>query len=293
VKRPKTKRLHIVEGTDWKTSVIALLDSRSPYRPWRYGFGEARIGDPVAIVLNTEPRTVMTSLGRFGTDGRRDRAVVEWPLPAPSLVDLDSLVMLLELDSDLRDVWKLRGDAARGLEVALADASERRDHRMRFGHSSVAEARVLLHSRGRCSGCKSLIDLAGEEAIDSFRIRTVDAADRAAPDVLIADGWGSPSYLEAGIPASCWREALPEDWPGVLCMSCCRRMDEDGYASLIDFRFSQHARCPRCGAAKTQILQFGMPISREAHLDTPPWVSWRGCVTRGERWACSMCAHTW
>jgi hypothetical protein len=87
--------LHIVEGTDWKLAVIALLDSRSPYRPWRYGFGEARKGDPVAIVLNTEPRTVMTSLGRIGVDGRRDRAVVEWPLPAPGLVDLDSLVLLV------------------------------------------------------------------------------------------------------------------------------------------------------------------------------------------------------
>ena len=57
-------RLHIVEGTDWKDALIALLDDRSPYRPWRYGFGEAHEGDPVAIVLNTDPPSVMTALGK-------------------------------------------------------------------------------------------------------------------------------------------------------------------------------------------------------------------------------------
>ena len=46
---------------------------------------------------------------------------------------------------------------------------------MRFGHSSVAAARVLLHSRGRCSGCDFGIDLTGEDARDAVHIRTVDA----------------------------------------------------------------------------------------------------------------------
>ena len=293
MKQPKTKRLHIVEGTDWKTSIIALLDSRSPYRPWRYGFGEARKGDPVAIVLNTEPRTVMTSLGRIGVDGRRDRAVVEWPLPAPGLVDLDSLVMLLEIDSDPRDVWRLRGDTARRLENALTDANQRRDQQMRFGHSSVAAARVLLHSRGRCSGCDSMIDLAGEDASEAFHTRTVDAAEREAPEVLIKDERGARSYLEAGIPASCWRESLPADWPGVLCMSCCTRMDEDGHTSLIDFRFSQHAKCPSCGAVKAKALQFGMPVSRDVYRDTPPWIDWRGCCPSGNNWTCTVCTYAW
>lgn len=291
MKQPKTKRLHIIEGPDWKTSIVALLDSRSPYRPWRYGFGEARIGDPVAVVLNTEPRTVMTSLGRIGTDGQWDRAVIEWPLPAPELVDLDSLVMLVGCDP--RYVWQLRGDTARKLEAALTDATDRSDQRMRFGHSSVAAARILLHSRSRCDGCKSLIDLAGEEAAESFLIRTVDSAEREAPEVLIKDERGARSYVEQGIPTSCWRETLPADWPGVLCISCCKRTEEDGYARLVDFRFSQHPRCPRCGAVKTQVLQFGMPVSREVYADTPPWVSWSGCVNRGERYTCAVCSHTW
>jgi hypothetical protein len=291
VKQPKAKRLHIIEGTDWKMSIIALLDSRSPYRPWRYGFGEARKGDPVAIVLNTEPRTVMTSLGRIGTDGRRDRAVVEWPLPALGLVDLDSLVILL--GSDPRYVWQLGGDAARRLETALTDANDRRDQQMRFGHSSIAAARVLLHSKGRCSGCDSMIDLAGADARESFRIRTVKAVEREAPEVLIKHERGARSYVEQGIPASCWRETLPADWTGILCMSCCRRMDEDGHTSLIDFRFSQNAKCPRCGAWKAKALQFGMPASRDEYRDTPPWIDWRGCCPNGNKWTCAACANMW
>ena len=38
-------RLHILEAADWKDGVITLLAPSSPYRPWRYAFGEARAGD--------------------------------------------------------------------------------------------------------------------------------------------------------------------------------------------------------------------------------------------------------
>ena len=63
-----TERLHIVEGTVWKDAVISLLDSRCRYQPWRFGFGEAHMGDPVAIVLNTDPPSVLTELGTLGAD---------------------------------------------------------------------------------------------------------------------------------------------------------------------------------------------------------------------------------
>ena len=197
VKQPTKKRMHIVEGTDWKASIVALLESRSPYRPWRYGFGVARKGDPVAIVLHTDPRTVLTTLGRIGADGRPDRAVVDWTLPKPGLVDLDSLVMFLGFGdaSDPRDVWRLRGDAATRLEVALTEAHRWRDKHMRFGHSSVAAARILLHSKGRCTGCMHLIDLTGEDARESFRIRTVDQPARDAPEVLIKEERDPPSCM--------------------------------------------------------------------------------------------------
>ena len=103
-----------------KDAVIALLESRSPYRPWRHGFGEAHEGDPVAIVLNTDPPSVMTTLGRIGTDGRPDRAVVKWPVASPGLLDLATLATVVgfEYDQDPRDVWQLHGDAAIRMELA-------------------------------------------------------------------------------------------------------------------------------------------------------------------------------
>jgi hypothetical protein len=64
-----TERLHIVEGSEWKDAVIALLEPESPYRPWRLGFGEAHADDPVAIVLNTDPTSVLTKLAYIGDDG--------------------------------------------------------------------------------------------------------------------------------------------------------------------------------------------------------------------------------
>ncbi|CAA0138286.1 Uncharacterised protein [Mycolicibacterium vanbaalenii] len=95
-----TERLHIVEGSDWKDAVISLLDSRSPYRPWRYGFGEARMGDPVAIVLNTDPPSILTELARIGADGRPDRALMNWPIAAPGLVDLATLAVVGDFAQD-------------------------------------------------------------------------------------------------------------------------------------------------------------------------------------------------
>jgi hypothetical protein len=132
-----TERLHIVEGSDWKDAVIALLESRSPYRPWRYGFGEAHQGDPVAVVLNTDPPSVLTGLGRIGVDGRLDRAVVEWRYPAPVLIDLATLTMVVafEHDQDPRHAWQLRGDAAIQMELALTECAYRDDSSMRFEHT--------------------------------------------------------------------------------------------------------------------------------------------------------------
>jgi hypothetical protein len=268
------------------------MESRSPYRPWRYGFGEAREGDPVAVVLNTDPRTVMTTLGRIGADGQWDRALVDWPLLGPGLVDLESLVMLVDLDP--RATWQMRGDAARRLKKALIHADLYRDPYMRFGHSSVAAARILLHSEGQCTGCDSVIDLTKPDATESFRIRTVDAVEREAPEVLVREKRsGDLSYNQASISARSWPLRLPADWPGVLCMSCCARMNADGYTSLIDCRFSQHAKCPRCGVAKTQAVHAGMPISGNVYRDTPPWIEWRGCCDEGDTWTCTVCAHRW
>ena len=140
-----TERLHIVEGSDWKDAVIALLESRSPYRPWRYGFGEAHEGDPVAIVLNTDPPSVLTALGKIGADGVPDRALVAWPLTGPGLVDLATLTMVVafKYDQDPRHAWQLRGDAAIQMELALTECQYRNDPSMRLGHTSVLRVAVV------------------------------------------------------------------------------------------------------------------------------------------------------
>ena len=125
------ERLHIIESSDWKDAVIALLDSRSHYRQWRYGFGEAYEGDPVAFVLNTDPPSVVTVLGRIGSDGRPDSAVVQWPQPGPGLVELATLVMLVDFGSeDPRDSWQLRGAAATRVESALTECQGRVDAKL-------------------------------------------------------------------------------------------------------------------------------------------------------------------
>ena len=58
---------HIVEGNNWKDAVIALFEPESPYRPWRHGFGKAHAGDPVAVVVYTDPASVLTRLRTSAT----------------------------------------------------------------------------------------------------------------------------------------------------------------------------------------------------------------------------------
>ncbi len=287
----KNKCLHIVEGSDWKDAVITLLEDRSPYRPWRYGFGEAHVGDPVAIVLNTDPPSVMTRLGRIGADGRIDRAEITWGFSSPTLLDLGTVAAIVGFphDEDPRNEWRLRGDVAARMELALTDSDGGRNRSLRFGHSSMAAAAVLLHSGGRCTGCEAVIELTGEGARDSFHIRTVSAPERARPEVVIMEARGRPSWEYGPIPNNCWLPDLPADWPGVLCSRCHDAMRDEGFTSLIDYRFSQHPRCPYCGARRTQSARFGHIL----HLDFPPWDDHRGCCVTEDVWTCTACGGTW
>ncbi|MGV0833956.1 hypothetical protein [Mycolicibacterium thermoresistibile] len=286
-----TDRLHIVEGVDWKAAVISLLDSRYPCHPWRYGFGEAHAGDPVAIVLNTDPASVLTSVGRIGIDGRPDLAVIEWPFHGVGLVDLTTLTLTLGLDEDPRDCWQLRGYAAQQLETMLLECEYHHDHTTRFGHSSVVQARILLHSKGLCTGCDDSIELVGHDAGENLYIHTVDVPPREAPQVVVKTE-RVPSYYYGPIPDSCWRPDLPVDWPGVLCSRCRQRMNVDGHTRLLDFRFSQHPKCPRCGAQRTQRAVFGEPSPRGLD-DLPPWRESRGCIVTNDIWTCTMCLYRW
>ena len=282
-----TERLHIVEGTVWKDAVISLLDSRCRYQPWRFGFGEAHMGDPVAIVLNTDPPSVLTELGTLGADGRPDRALIKWPLRGPGLIDLTTLAVVGDYAQDPRRVWQLRGGAAIQMELALNECSYRHDRSMRFGHSSVAEARILLHSRGRCTGCRDDIDFVAEDARDVY-IHTVDAPSRDASEPVVRTETHA-SYRHDPIPDSCWLPEIPADWPGVLCGRCLSWMQAEGYTSLLDFRFARHPKCPRCRAERTQRALYG----ELAHRDIPPWLDPRGCCRTSDDWTCTACGLKW
>ena len=287
------ERLHVVEGTDWKDALIALLDDRSPYRPWRYGFGEAHQDDPVALVLDTEPPSIMTALGKVAGDGRPDRAIFYWPIDSPGLLDLATLSVLVDVGEDLRTVWQLRGDAALRIQLALTEYRAVQGLSMRTGHSSVVAARILLHSKGRCSGCDFGIDLTGVGARDAFHIHTVDEPTRETPQVLIKDERGACSYRDGPIPESWLVKDLEKDWPGVLCHTCHARMEDEGYTSLVDFRFSRNPKCPRCWAERTQCIMTGMPATPASYRDVPPWIDRQGCVNTGQIWTCAACAYEW
>lgn len=135
--------------------MIALLDSRSRYRPWRYGFGEAQMGDPVAIVLNTDPPCIIAGLATLGADGRPDRALFTWTLRGPGLLELTTLAVLGNFAQDPRHEWQLRGDAAIQLELVLSEASYQHDPSMRLGHSEIVQARILLHSGANAPGAET------------------------------------------------------------------------------------------------------------------------------------------
>ena len=284
-----TERLHIIEGSIWKDAVISLLDSRSPYRPWRYGFGEAQMGDPVAIVLNTDPPSVLTVLGRIGADGTPDRALVNWPMSSPGLVDLATLAVIGDFADDPRSTWQLRGDAAIQMELALTESAYRVDDLMRYGHSSVVQARILLHSEGECTGCGDDIDFTGDDARDAVRIHTVDAPSRASsPPVVRTERRASYTYGWAR--DKWWLPELPVDLPGVLCRRCAQHMDDEGCTSLVDFRFTRHPKCPRCRVSRTQKVIHG-DMSNPRRL---PWFDYRGCMRNDQHtWTCGACGLEW
>ena len=284
-----TERLHIVEGSDWKDAVIALLEPDSPYQPWRYAFGEAHVGDPVAVILDTDPVSLLTVVGRIGGDGNPARAIIELPYRYVSVIDLATFVMAvgLEYDNDPRNVWRLDGDAAVRMELALQECRYRISQGDRSGHTSVAAARVLLHSGGRCGGCDMGIDLTEENARDQVHIHTVAPARRPSsiPPIKTRIRRGDYDEVEPSINP----RPLLTDWPAVLCDHCHDRMRDGGYHSVVDYRFAQHPTCPSCGGRRTQSIFYGMP----ATFDFPPWKNAGGCSRKESRWNCELCWRTW
>jgi hypothetical protein len=269
VTQTSNERLLIVESTNWKEAVISLLEPESAYTPWRCGVDDAEEGDAVAFVLNTDPTSVLTELGRVGADGNPCGAVLAPPSMGPmGLVDLETLVMMTGFawNGDPRHDWVLHGEMAIRMSLALHDCRFRGDQYTRFGHSQLAEARILLNSHGRCEGCDQRLDLDFDDACRHVHVHTVDAYRRDTP---IDD------------------TAL--DWPGALCNRCVARMRKDGYTSLVAYRLAQHPSCPSCGAQRAQAALFGMRMSN----DYAAWYDLRGCCVTNDDWTCGRCGHNW
>lgn len=182
-------RLHILEAADWKDGIITLLDPRSPYRPWRYAFGESRPGDYALVVLGTDPVSVVTRLARIDHEGGLGGAVLN-PCGV-DLVDLATLAMVLDL-SDAFVSWHLDDDDAERVILAIHESPVYGGPENRWGHSSVAAARNLLKFDGDCHGCGVPIDLSEADARDLVHIHTVDPLLRWHPDSPIRSADSAP-----------------------------------------------------------------------------------------------------
>lgn len=242
-----TGRVHVVVGSPWREAVVEHLEPRSAYRPWPF-VPDLREGDGVLVVFDTEPRLALTQLARVGADRDVEAAIAtlhrEW-------LSTNALCCRASASRSPGDTqwwttpqvwcvpWRNSGSTHRGED--------------RFGQSSMAAARVLLESDGRCTGCDAMLDLVSSEPA----VRTVDS---------------------------------PDDWPAVLCAECQRAMHESGFTAFLDYRFSLHPSCPRCEARRTLRSQFGMPV---AMFDTVPWRLHQGCRVTPEQWTCSVCDHQW
>ncbi|MDO3634439.1 hypothetical protein [Mycolicibacterium arseniciresistens] len=278
-------RLHILEAADWKAGVITLLEPRSPYRPWRYAFGEARPGDYAILVLGTDPASVLTVLARVGDEGGLSGALLNQRYDA-DLVDLTTVAMLLDLGDDAFSSWRLDDDAAERVILALHESPIYGDPFYRWGHSSTAAARNLLRFNGICHGCLDEVDLSGAHARDQVFVHTVDPLPRPEPGLPIraADqASGRRPYIAS------LREATA-DWPAVICRRCRDRMRDGGFRSFVAYRFAQHPACPDCGGQRTKSISYGMPFEPQSW---GPWLYMGGCCPQDAQWHCDVCDHEW
>lgn len=278
-------RLHILEAADWRDGVITLLNPDSPYRPWRYAFGEARPGDYAMLVLGTDPVSVVTVLARIGDEGGLDGSLLDTCRYRADVVDLTTMATLLDLP-DAFTTWRLDDDEAERAILALHESRVPGAPLNRWGDSSLIAARNLLRFNGYCDGCGDPIDLAGADARGNVHIHTVDPLPRPEPwsPIRTPDEPGRPRPHLASL-----RESAT-DWPAIICRLCHHGMRDGGFTSFVDFRFAQHPECPRCGGARTQSIGYGMPADPESW---GPWLHMGGCCVKDEKWHCAPCRHTW
>ena len=96
---PRKSKMYVVEGRPWKQAIITVLEPRSPYRPWRADeFDRIQDGDRVVAVIDTDPVSVLATVGFVGADGdvHNTLAGIErFELGgSPALFELDTLNMV-------------------------------------------------------------------------------------------------------------------------------------------------------------------------------------------------------
>lgn len=293
-------KVHVVRGAPWKDVIIKLLEPDSPYRPWS-GALDVEPGDAVIAILDTDPASVIAEIGEVGSDGRADHAFAgcmdrdsdEWNGP-PVLLELGTLTALAGLTFARDGAAVTISDADGLVEMMRACAMAYDDDLYLNGHTTLAAARRLLRSGGRCSGCDCELDLASIHARYHVHIHTVEL-DPTAPLIPVAYeapfevcGAEVPYGPEAiRLATDHWRPIRTAlDQPAVLCDACHDRMREGGFTGFLDYRFSLHPECPSCSAQWTMRTIAGF-------IALPPTESWiwhTGCCPE-QKWKCGACGH--
>lgn len=262
---PTKSYMHVVEGRPWKEAVITVLEPRSTYRPWHPGeFDAIKEGDRLVAVLDTDPISVLATVGFVGAD--RDvhatlAGIERFELSgAPTLFELDTLNMISSIDLPASAGILHRNELAvmRRLTDYWSDSVDGC-----FGGSTLAQARTLLASEGRCTGCDGQLDLTGPGASEQVHFHT---ASRPLPNGEHAD------------------------WPAVLCDSCHTRMVDGGFATFLDYRFFLAPECPACSATRSMSTDFGEPAPGYIFK---PWKTHMGCEIVPVEWVCGECGHQW
>ncbi|WP_082964790.1 hypothetical protein [Mycobacterium sp. ACS1612] len=252
--------VHIAEGRPWKDALIGALEPRSPYRAW-HASTDIASGEPVIGVLDTDPPALLAAVGIVGLDGDVGQALGRIDdLDRSGLLELGTLNAVGDFTVRpgartvyYRDSYEAFVDTLDGYRWRVSESL--------FGATSLAAARILLHSGGSCAGCGQRIDLTGEDARDRVHLHTV-----------------APRLSEA-----------PADWPAALCDSCHDRMRRDGFTSFVDLRFALNPRCPSCSAQRTMSTMYGMPAGPVEQ----PWIAAMGCCVQPWEWCCAECGHEW
>ncbi len=279
--------------------MYCALTGHAKFRPWR-GVSAVKPGDVAVVVVDTDPKTVLCAIvresrqnWRIAVQERFDLApVVDYehdakqeevrPSNHKSRLNMRVAISLAPRLGyrGLREVtdieafaggYSLNESSALPLDSpavqALVEVVSEPTSSSSIdcaGHSSVAAARILLGSEGRCTCCEETVDVLGDSAGRQYTINTVSEGD-----------------LREG-----------RDWPALLCSECCAAMKSSRFSKAIDYGFSFHPACPACSATRTRRNEYGLPA---ATYVTPPWRNPQGCcIDRGTpSWSCGACGQTW